>query len=254
MRTALGLVLGVAVFYGLACATLFYLQRSLIYFPQPPGPAPAGVMTMKLAVPDGDVLVSVLPRAGRAALIYLGGNAESVTASLPQLAQAFPGRSLYLLHYRGYGGSAGAPSEEGLMEDARALFDQVHPTHSDVLAMGRSLGSGLAVRLAAERPVSRLVLVTPYDSLQELAVQQFPLFPVRWLLQDKFESGRHAPRIGAPTLIVAAEHDEIIPRASTDRLHGRFSPGVATMKVVAGTGHNTIQDSPEYGRALAAVR
>jgi pimeloyl-ACP methyl ester carboxylesterase len=252
MRTALGLLVLAAVLYAAACVALFFFQRSLIYFPQAVS-ARAGASLMKLPVPDGDVLVSVLPRAGGAALLYFGGNAEDVSASLPELSRAFPQRSLYLLHYRGYGGSAGAPSEAALLEDARALFDQVHATHADVLAMGRSLGSGVAVRLAAERPVSRLVLVTPYDSLQGLAAQQFPMFPVRWLLRDKFDSGQHAPRIAVPTLIVAAEDDEVIPRASTEQLHRRFAPGIATMKVVPRTGHNTISDSPEYARALAAA-
>jgi pimeloyl-ACP methyl ester carboxylesterase len=254
MRTALGLLVLIAVLYAAACVALFFFQRSLIYFPQAV-PARAGASLMKLPVPDGDVLVSVLPRAGpgAGALLYFGGNAEDVSASLPELARAFPQRSLYLLHYRGYGGSAGAPSEAALLDDARALFDQVHATHADVLAMGRSLGSGVAVRLAAERPVSRLVLVTPYDSLQGLAAQQFPMFPVRWLLRDKFDSGRHAERISVPTLIVAAEDDEVIPRASTEQLHRRFAPGIATMKVVPRTGHNTISHSPEYARALAAA-
>jgi pimeloyl-ACP methyl ester carboxylesterase len=253
VRTALGLLLAAAVLYGAACAALFFFQRSLIYFPQPAG-AGSREVTLKLPGPGGDVLVTVRPREGGAALVYFGGNAEDVSASLPELAQAFPQRSLYLLHYRGYGGSAGAPTEAGLLDDARALFDKVHATHPDVMAMGRSLGTGVAVRLAAERPVSRLVLVTPYDSLQALAAQQFPLFPVRWLLRDKFESGLHAPRIAVPTLIVAAEHDEVIPRASTEQLHRRFAPGIATMKVVARTGHNTISGSPEYAAALAAAR
>ena len=255
MRTVLGLLAFAAVLYAGACAALFFLQRSLIYFPQP-APAPAGGAVMKLPVAGGDVLVSVRAHAdaGAGALLYFGGNAENVAFSLPALAQAFPDRALYLLHYRGYGGSAGAPSEAALLDDARALFDRVQARHGDVAAMGRSLGTGIAVRLASERAVSRLVLVTPYDSLQALAAQQFPLFPVRWLLQDKFESDRYAPRIAVPTLIVAAEHDEVIPRASTERLHRRFGAGVATMHVVPATGHNTILDSPEYARALLAAR
>ena len=253
MRTALGAILAVVVLYGAACAVLFALQRSLIYFPQP-ATARGGASMMTLPTHDGDVLVTVLPRAGRSALVYFGGNAEDVSASLQELERAFPGRSLYLLHYRGYGGSAGSPSEEALHEDARALFDQVHPTHPDLIAMGRSLGSGVALQLAIERPVTRLVLVTPYESLQELAAQQFPLFPVRWLLRDKFESGRFAPHIRVPTLLIAAEHDEIVPRWSTELLQRRFAPGVATMKVVHGAGHNTISNNPEYAAALASVR
>lgn len=255
MRTVLGLLAFVALLYAGACAALFFFQRSLIYFPHPAA-APAGVAVMKLPVAGGDVLVSVRPhaRAGAGALLYFGGNAEDVSFSLPALAEAFPDRALYLLHYRGYGGSAGAPSEAALLDDARALFDQVRARHADVAAMGRSLGTGVAVRLAAERAVSRLVLVTPYDSLQAVAAQHYPLFPVRWLLRDKYESDRYAPRIAVPTLIVAAEHDEVIPRASTDRLHRRFATGVATLRVVPRTGHNTISDSPAYAQALATAR
>ena len=128
------------------------------------------------------------------------------------------------MHYRGYGGSAGAPSEAALLEDARTLFDQVHARHADVVAMGRSLGTGVAVRLASERPVSRLVLVTPYDSLQDIAVRQYPYFPVRWLLRERFDSGRVAARVTAPTLILAADGDEVIPRESTKKESDSTSP------------------------------
>ena len=151
-----------------------------------------------------------------------------------------------MLHYRGFGGSSGKPSEEALHEDGLALFDKVHAEHADVTVVGRSLGSGVAARLASERPISRLVLVTPYNSLQELAARQYRYFPVSWLLKDKFESWRYAPRITAPTLIVAAEHDEMIPRASTEALYRRFLPGIATMKSLHGVGHNSISGSPEY--------
>jgi pimeloyl-ACP methyl ester carboxylesterase len=98
--------------------------------------------------------------------------------------------------------------------------------------------------------VHRLVLVTPFDSLQELAAQQFPLFPVRWLLKDKYESWRYAPQVRAPTLIVAAERDEIIPASSTRKLLSRFAPGIATMETIAGAGHDTVSDSPAYLEAL----
>ncbi len=122
----------------------------------------------------------------------------------------------------------------------------MHAGRADITVVGRSLGSGVATRLASERPVSRLVLVTPYNSLQELAAGQFRFFPVRWLLKDKFESWRYAPRITAPTLILAAGNDEVIPRASTEALFHHFSPGIATLKVIKGVGHNSISSSPEY--------
>ena len=150
------------------------------------------------------------------------------------------------MHYRGYGGSSGKPSEAALVADALALFDKVNTEHQNITVVGRSLGSGVAVHLASLRPVARLILVTPYDSLQDLAARQFPYFPVRWLLRDKFESWRYAPLISVPTLIVAAEHDDVIPRTSTETLYKRFRAGVASFKVVTGTGHNSISESPEY--------
>jgi pimeloyl-ACP methyl ester carboxylesterase len=179
-------------------------------------------------------------------LIYFGGNAEDVSGNLPGFSEAFADHALYLLHYRGYGGSSGMPTEAALFADAIALFDKVHAEHENVVVVGRSLGSGVAVHLASLRPVARLVLVTPYDSLQELAAHQFPYFPVRWLLLDKFESWRYAAKVVAPTLVIAAEHDEVVPRTSTESLYTRFGTGVASLRVVGGTSHNTISESPEY--------
>jgi pimeloyl-ACP methyl ester carboxylesterase len=106
------------------------------------------------------------------------------------------------------------------------------------------------VQLASRRPVSKLVLVTPFDSIVDLAVQQFPVFPVRWLLQDRYESGRYAQELKVPTLVLVAERDEIIPAWSSQRLLSRFAPGIATSKVIPEAGHNTISESPAYVPAL----
>jgi pimeloyl-ACP methyl ester carboxylesterase len=239
------LVAGSAIAYLALCAAFFVFQRSLIYFPQSRSFA-GRTTTIALPTEDGEVLVTTRALKGPNALVYFGGNAEDVSYSLPSLSTAFPEYAIYLLHYRGYGGSAGKPSEAALMADALALFDKVHAEHENVVVVGRSLGSGVAVHLASVRPIQRLVLVTPYDSIQELAARQFPYFPVRWLLLDKFESWRYAPKVAAPTLIIAAEHDEVIPRASTESLLPHFRDGVASFKVIAGTGHNTISESPEY--------
>jgi len=246
------LVAAVALVYLGLCGFLFLYQRNLIYFPQPRSPG-SGATTLTLPVAGAQVLVSSRQRSGPNALLYFGGNAEDVSYSLPGLSTAFPDYAVYLLHYRGYGGSSGKPSEAALFGDALILFDKVRTEHQDIVVVGRSLGSGVAVHLASLRPVSRLVLVTPYDSLQELAAQQFPYLPVRWLLQDKFESWRYAQQVAAPTLVVAAEHDEVIPLASTEALYKHFRAGVASFKVVAGTSHNTISQSPEYMPLLKGV-
>ncbi|MGA2549892.1 MAG: alpha/beta fold hydrolase [Burkholderiaceae bacterium] len=238
-----------ALGYVCFCAVLCVFQRSMIYFPQALDSADAKSLTM-LDVSGAKLVLSTRPHAGASALIYFGGNAEEVSSNLPSLSAAFPDHAIYLLHYRGYGGSSGAPTEEALQKDALAVFDWVHAQHPSILVIGRSLGSGVAVYLASLRPVARLVLVTPYDSIEELAAMRFPYVPVRWLLRDKFESFRYAPKITAPTTIVEAEHDEIIPAASTERLFSRFPKGVATLHVVSGAGHNSVSDDPSYERWL----
>lgn len=248
-RTLVLLVVILAAVYLALCVALFVFQRALIYYPQPRAAGSAETL-LTLPVDDAQVLVSVRPHNGPKALIYFGGNAEDVSRSLPEFAEAFADHALYFMHYRGYGGSSGSPSEEAIARDAMTLFDKVYADHPQIVVVGRSLGSGVAVRLASARPATRLLLVTPYNSLEELAVRQFRWFPVQWLLQDKFESWRYAEHITVPTRLIAAEHDEVIPGSSTQRLYSHFAEGVASMQVIKGTGHNSISDSPEYFEAL----
>jgi pimeloyl-ACP methyl ester carboxylesterase len=246
------LFLGLAA-YAAACLALFLLQRSFIYFP----PAQAAIQAPDIStmtVPGAVIKVSERPRPGNKAIIYLGGNGEDVSASLPLLDAAFPDHALYLLHYRGYTGSTGKPTEQALVADTLLLFDRVAASQAEVVLIGRSLGSGVALQVASLRPVHKLVLVTPYDSIAELAARQFPYFPVRWLLQDKYESWRYAPRVRAPTLVLAAEHDEVIPAWSTARLLSRFGRGVAIQKVIRGAGHNSISDGAAYLAVLEWAR
>ncbi|WP_431097890.1 alpha/beta hydrolase [Polaromonas aquatica] len=245
------LVVVVLAYLGI-CAALFAFQRSLIYFPQPKswgGPA----TTLHLQTPDADLVLTTRPAAGPKAILYFGGNGEDVSANLPSFSDAFPAHAIYLLHYRGYGGSTGSPTEKAIQSDALAVFDHVRRTHPNIAVVGRSLGSGVAIQVASKREVSRLVLVTPYNSLQELAMNQFPWFPVKWLLTDRFESWKHAGQITAPSLLIAAENDEVIPKQSSEQLFARFKPGTATFEVLPGTSHNTISDSPRYLPLLQSV-
>jgi uncharacterized protein len=237
------LILMVLLSLGL-CGVLLMFQRSLIYFPRPRSNQRA--VMMQVPSPAGPVLVSTRPAAGSEALIYFGGNAEDVSLNLPDFSQAFPNHAIYLLHYPGYGGSAGCPSEKSIMAAAFALFDTVHAMHPDVVVIGRSLGTGVAVQVAAARPIVRLVLVTPFDSLTDVAAAHFPFIPVRWLLSDKYDSWKYAPQVTAPTRIIVAGKDEIIPRATTERLGTRFKAGNVSRIVIPNVGHNAISDDPEY--------
>lgn len=122
----------------------------------------------------------------------------------------------------------------------------MHLDHPKVIVIGRSLGSGVAIHIASVRPIERLVLVTPYDSLLTIAASQFGFLPLRCLMLDKFESWRYAPKITVRTHLIAAQNDEVIPYASTRSLYDHLPSALATLTVIPGVWHNTISESPEY--------
>lgn len=242
------LTIAIGVYAGL-CLVFLIFQRSFIYMPTPVMPAHAAAFT--LAVPEANVRISSRPHDGPKALVYFGGNAEDVAYTVPELAEWFSDRAIYAMHYRGYSGSSGRPSEPALRSDARALFELVHARHPDVIVVGRSLGSSLAIQVAAEEPVSRLVLITPFESILSIAQRTAPFLPMSLLLRDKYESWRYAPRVTCPTLVIAASHDELVPLADTRRLVAGFAPDVATLRIVEGTDHNSVSGEAEFWEALA---
>jgi pimeloyl-ACP methyl ester carboxylesterase len=227
-------------------------QRSFIYMSRPETPAHAAAFT--LDVPGARVRVSSLFHDGPKALMYFGGNAEDVAFTLPELAALFPDRATYLMHYRGYCGSSGRPTEAALRSDAHALFTMVHSRHPDVMVVGRSLGSSLAIQLAADEAVSRLVLITPFESILAIAQRTAPFLPMKLLLRDPYESWRYAPRVGCPTLLIAGSRDELVPMGDTENLLRAFRPGVATLRVMEGNDHNSVSDKAEFWEALVNGR
>jgi pimeloyl-ACP methyl ester carboxylesterase len=239
-----------AVVYALLCGWMYATQRLQMYFPTPPTEA-ARAQAWWVERTGERIKVWVVARPGPSALLYFGGNAEDVAGTVDTLIEAIPDHSLYLVNYRGYGGSTGRPTEAGLREDALAIYDELQRRHEDVAVMGRSLGSGVAVQLASERPVERLVLVTAFDSLADVAASHFPWLPVRLLLKDRYESAARAHDVGARVLLVTAVDDEIIPSARSDALAAAFQPGQVERVVVPAVGHNTLDLSPAY---LDAVR
>lgn len=250
MRTLLTFLFIAAAAYLALVAFVYVTQRSQIYFPTPESQQPRA-QALWVASEGERIKVWVVPRPGSRALIYFGGNAEDVAGNIDLFAAAFPDRSLYLVNYRGYGGSTGRPSEAGLQVDALAVFDHVRRERAEIAVMGRSLGSGVAVHLASARSVEHLVLVTAYDSLVNVAREYFRWLPVGLLLRDRYESASHARAIKAPVLVVIADEDEIIPRARSEALAAAFTPGQVQVEVVPGVGHNTLDWSPAY---LEAVR
>ncbi|WP_232820999.1 alpha/beta hydrolase [Dyella sp. C11] len=248
LRVMLVLVAVAAVLYGGICLSMYFGQRQEIYHPE---------ATWRVAqkpdfelVNDGVHLRGWVMNPDRPkALLYFGGNGERVEDAREELARWFPDRAIYLLPYRGYGASDGKPGEAALMADAMALFDQVARTHPEVAVIGRSLGSGVAAQLAAKRPVERVVLVTPFDSLVRVAAGYFPWLPVNALMQDRFESWRYANDIHCPVLVIRAADDEVVPAARTLALIAAFRQP-PTVQVVPDAGHNDIQDHADYRVSL----
>lgn len=249
MKKVLGRMLIVAgSAYVLATAWLYRSQRRLLYFPQPLTATP---QAESFGIESQDVRRQgwIINPGRTRALLYFGGNRESVEQAEEFFRRTLPQTSVYLIPYRGFSGNPGSPSEQALFSDALGDYDYIAARHAQVDVMGRSLGSGVATYVAVNRPVARLVLTTPYDSIQSLAQEKYPLFPMRLILADKFESWRRVPDLAAKTMILVADDDKVVPRASTDRLisHFRAPPRVVEIEKAD---HSSIVGKPEYASAI----
>jgi len=245
MRTLVSSLAVVGVAYLALCAWVYARQRSQIYFPVAASHA-VGAQALWLESQGERLKIWVVPRPGSRVLIYFGGNAEDVAGNIAEFSAVFPEYSLYLVNYRGYGGSSGRPSEAALFADALAVYERARTQYPDVAVMGRSLGSGVAVFLASERPVDRLVLVTAFDSLVNVARAHLRFLPIGLLMRDRYESASRAGRVTAPVLVVIAGEDEIIPRARSEALVTAFAPGQVRVCVLEGMTHNTLDLMPTY--------
>jgi len=248
LKIALGIAIGVPVL-------VYLLQDRLMFFPQPMSAARRTVIAQQypavdevtLRAADGTRLHAWRVRTdpGSPLVLYFGGNAEEVSWMLDVIgdprAGATPGVSWLLLDYRGYGASEGVPSEAALVADARLLFDRARAMDDggtrQIFAFGRSLGSGVAVALAASRPLDGVVLVTPFDSAVAVARRYYPYLPVDWMMKHRFESDRHAPQLRIPLLCVIAERDDVIPPVHGERLFEAWG-GPKRKLLLRGATHN----------------
>jgi dipeptidyl aminopeptidase/acylaminoacyl peptidase len=161
------------------------------------------------------------------AVLYFGGRSEEVSWVVRDAGTLFPGMAVLAMNYRGYGDSRGEPGEEFMVEDGCMLFDWLCARRNvdrvRVAVVGRSLGSGVAVQVAKERPARALVLVTPYDSILALAQRRFRGVPVSYLLRHRFESIKYASLLSAPTYVVRAATDDVVPHVHTDQLVAKLT-------------------------------
>lgn len=251
-KFVLGLIALPVLGYAAACGWMYARQHELMYYPQL---TRVDVEQTDFGIArNGVMLNGWLVNIGKPnAIIYFGGNAERIEDMRDEFAQWFPDSSVYLVPYRGYGASEGTPSEPALLDDALAVYDQVRARQpgAPITLIGRSLGSGVASYVASQRPVAKLVLVTPFDSMANVAQAHYWWLPVRWLARDRYESSRHLAEYTGPVLVIRAGRDQVIPAANTDRLIAALAkpPQVVNLP---DADHNSIDASPAYGEALAA--
>jgi uncharacterized protein len=230
-------------------ALLSPVARRLIY----PGAStrlPAARTDLALEV-GGVTLRGWEVNPGRArALIHYGGNGEGLDWLVPELGRRFPDHTSYLVAYRGYGASDGKPGQRVLTTDALAVFDHAATRHSGAVdVVGRSLGSGVAMQVAVRRPVERLVLVTPFDSLVATAADLYPWLPVGHLLQDRWDSASIAHRLDARVLVVRAGRDVVVRPARTDALLEVLPADTAVLDLPDAE-HATLHEDPAYWPAI----
>ena len=248
-----GLALGLGV---LALpAALYFLQDAMIFHPQSLPEAQRALtarhaQSVFLEAHDGTRL-HAWHRPGSPLVIYFGGNAEEVSWMLARAAREAPGSGWLLVDYRGYGASGGKPSESALVADALLLFDHARQRlgANRIVLFGRSLGSGVAVKVAAARRADGLILVAPYDSLTSIGQHHYPLLPVRWLLKHRFDSLAAAPVVRAPALFLVAARDEVIPLVHSKRLFDAWG-GAKRWVALEGAGHNSTDDAPAFWQAI----
>ncbi len=249
LMIALIVVLGVG-YLGL-CALLFVKQRAFIY-PAPTELAPAHG-TQSVRVPGATFYEWKRAEGDGPVVVHLHGNGEQV-AYLSWLASQWAERgvSFAAIEYPGYPDAGGSPSESELVRTAEAALEHLvkeqHLDRARLVLVGQSLGTGVAVQLAAKGWGTRMVLLTPYTSLTDVAASAFSIFPVRLLMLDRFDSLSIAPMVKVPTFVVHGTDDEVIPFALGEKLSTTI-PGARFMKV-PGAHHNDLWDRPEVVAAI----
>jgi pimeloyl-ACP methyl ester carboxylesterase len=241
--------------------TLAWLtQERMIFYPQPVATGtrlPARIEPLEVVAADGTRLRGWVAKGTAApapAVIYFGGNAEEVSWTLvdPRWPREW---SIVGVNYRGYGASEGKPGERELIADALAIYDGVvrrqDVDRRRIVVFGRSLGTAVAAHLAAERPVSGAILVSPYDSLVAVGRLHYPWLPVSLLLRHRFEALADATRNRMPMLAIAGADDSIIPPERSRALFDAWA-GPKTWLIVPGAGHNDLGNDETFWTGVNA--
>ena len=241
--------------YAAFCILLYVSQRGMMYLPSATTDA-VGAEAIKISSGDETLKIWGLG-TGADAIIYFGGNAENVAWNIPSFSEYFPGYSIYLVNYRGYGGSTGSPSEAGFYTDALKIYDVLESQHRNIYVIGRSIGAAVATYLAAERQTEHLVLITPFDSALNMAREIYPFVPVKLLLKDRLDATIPASRLSTGVSVIVAGEDSIVPRARSEALIKSFQPDQIKpdrieVRIIERADHNDIDGFADYKDALIA--
>ena len=223
----------------------------------PPGPLPHGAERVTIAAGEGNQLHGVhIPPAGAPSknptlILGFAGNAWNSEDAASYLHDLYPSADVVAFHYRGYRPSSGSPSSAALLEDAPRVYDfavsKVRPKRT--VAVGFSIGTGVAAHLAGECPLDGLILVTPFDSLKAVASGHYPFLPVGTLFRHEMDSAAALRGSKVPTAIIAAQRDTIIPPPRTEGLR-RSVGNLVFDRTIAGASHNDIYQRSEFRDAM----
>lgn len=215
------LLILVVLLYGGVLALMYVFQRALMYFPdnRRTPPAAAGfpqAEEVTFTTSDGETLVAwhVPPRGDKPVVLYFQGNAGALDLRVGRFQWlTADGTGLVALCYRGYGGSSGKPSEAGLIWDALAAYDfaAARYAYGRIVPWGESLGTAVAIALAAEHRIGGLILDAPFTSAADVGAAVYPFVPVRWLIKDNFRSDLRIAKVSAPLLVLHGERDRVVP-------------------------------------------
>lgn len=248
-----------AAFAYMSLVGLTYVSQRTILYPGASRASASEVIwgeRVSIRTPDGETLHGSYSQGkpDRASVLFFLGNADRID-NYDFLAEALAarGNGLLAISYRGYPGSTGSPSEIGLLADGLAAFDWLAGrTEGKIVLLGQSLGSGVAVNTAGQRPASGVILVSAYLSVLSLAQAHYPFFPVSLLLKDPFRSDLRIAEVRQPKLFIHGRRDAIIPLSSGEALFDIASEPKQIL-IYDGSGHNDIWDARMVGDIIRFV-
>jgi pimeloyl-ACP methyl ester carboxylesterase len=258
-------VIGIAavILYAGICALLYFKQDALLFHPQPTNKQELAEIlseyqdfdTIAFVMSDGNRTYGFVPKDTASTklplVLYFGGNAEEVS-HLAEKKPYFPGSKLVMVNYRSFGLSRGVISEKTMFSDALEIYDQlaadpqIDPTR--IIVIGRSIGTGVATYLSSQRKTSGTVLITPYESMIDVASEKYPFVPIALLIKHPFKSKEYAATVSSPMLSLISKNDQVIPPVHAYHLVKAWKGKTTVLEV--DEDHNSIMGNEEVWKKI----